>query len=417
MSKEPIRLAVIGAGARGSDAYAPYALEHPHLLQISAVAEPDEYKRARFAARYAVPNEDCFSNWEELLSEHRADAVLIATPDNEHVAPILRAMENKWHILAEKPISTSLNETLELQAAIKNYDCVFMICHVLRHTHFFRLMKDVVSSGALGDIVSIQHAENVGYFHHAHSFVRGNWSREESSSPMILAKCCHDFDILNWLVNSECTRIASFGSLRHFREEHAPANSPSRCSEGCPVEEHCPYSTRHYFDDDGKHAFSAFAQIVKNAGHSEDLETALLRTPYGRCVYRCDNDVVDHQVAIVEYENGCSVSFSMSAFSSRTSRAITLMGTLGELQGNMEENRLTLHDYKSGTSRELPLPAEDGMHGGGDTGLIHDFVQQIMSPDNNKLRSANHQGINAHIMAFAAERARISGNVQTGFLV
>ncbi len=408
-NNKPITLAVIGAGSRGTFAYAPYALDHPDELKITAVAEPNDYRRRHFAERFGIPQENQFTSWEALLEQHRAQGVLVANQDADHYAPILKAMEGGWHILAEKPVTNNLEEARELLERITAYDKVFLICHVLRYTPFFLTLKELLDEGTIGELISIQHNENVGHFHQAHSFVRGNWRSKEDSSPMILAKCCHDMDILNWLMEKECLRLSSFGSLSHFHGENAPEGSTLRCLDGCKAEKECPYSARRYFEEG--HNIPSFARVVKAHGETDNLTDALTRGPYGRCVYHCDNDVVDHQVVNMEYEEGRTVAFTMSAFSDQISRTLKLMGTKGEIRGHMEENKIELIDFRSGVRKTIPLQASDQGHGGGDVGITKEFIRQVRQPNLAAIRKGNRQGLLAHLMAFAAEESRISGTV------
>lgn len=410
-NSKPVTLAVVGAGSRGTFAYAPYALEHPAELKITAVAEPNDYRRRQFAEMYGIPEGNQFSSWEDLLENHRADGVLIANQDADHYAPILQAMEGGWNILAEKPVTNSREEARTLLDRITAYDKVFLICHVLRYTPFFLALKEILRTGTVGEIISIQHNENVGHFHQAHSFVRGHWRRKDESSPMILAKCCHDLDILNWLMEADCLRLSSFGSLSHFREENAPPGAPERCLDGCPAEEECPYSASRYFEEGLN--IPNFARVVRAHGETEDLKDALAKTPYGRCVYRCDNDVVDHQVMNLEYEEGRTVAFTMAAFSNEISRTMKLMGTRGEIRGHMEANKIEITDFRSGSRKEVVIDASGQGHGGGDEGITREFIRQVRHPDREEIRRGNRQGMLAHLMAFAAEEARLSGKVVT----
>ncbi len=415
---KPLTLAVIGAGMRGTFAYANYAREHPDELRVSAVAEPNQYRRNIFAKRYKVSEDAQFSSWQELLDKHRADGLLIATQDSEHYEPILRAMKENWNILCEKPVTNSPEEALELLPKITGYDKVFYICHVLRYTPFFNKIKQLLNEGHIGKIITIQHNENVGYFHYAHSFVRGHWRRSDIASPMILAKSCHDLDILNWLLDEDCKKLSSFGSLSHFRTENMPSGAPKHCLEGCPVEQTCPYSARKYFEKEEK--FSAFTETVLHHAGTDNLTEALQKGPYGRCVYQCDNDVVDHQVLNLEYENNAAVAFTMSAFTQETSRTIKIMGSMGEIRGHMEKHKIELQNFCNGKNTIITPEEPIGGYGyggqghdGGDWGIIREFIHQIRNPDLSAMRRNNRQGIMAHLMAFAAEQSRRSGQVMS----
>lgn len=228
-----ITAALLGAGMRGEMAYASYALSHPDEIQFVAVAEPDRTKRERFRELHSIPEEMCFQGWEELLEKPRlADALLVCTQDSMHYEPSIKALKAGYHLLVEKPMSPNPLECIRMGELARERQRVFSVCHVLRYTPFFSTIKKLLAEGRIGKLVSIQHNENVGFWHQAHSFVRGNWGNSGKSSPMILAKCCHDMDILLWLVGAQCKRLSSFGSLMHFRKEEAPEGAPMRCLDG-----------------------------------------------------------------------------------------------------------------------------------------------------------------------------------------
>ena len=248
---KPILAALIGAGRRGIQTFGGFALRNPYEIQFIAVAEPDAERRVQFAAQHDIPKERQFSSWEELLDRPKlCEALVIATMDQMHFAPTIAALDAGYDILLEKPMSNEPVECLRMAQQAQAEKRLLMICHVLRYTPFFTAIKKIVDSGLLGDIVSVQHNENVGYYHQAHSFTRGNWRNSQLSSPMILAKCCHDMDILTWLIGKRCQKISSFGGLYLFKPENAPVGAPARCTDGCPVERQCPYSAiRIYIDE------------------------------------------------------------------------------------------------------------------------------------------------------------------------
>ena len=400
-------MAVVGAGSRGTNCYAPYALYFPNQLQITAVAEPNEQRRKHFSEMYNVPLENQFESWEELFEQHKANAVLIANDDAGHYGPILKAMEQGWHILAEKPITNNISHLLQLKDKILSYDKLFMVCHVLRYSPFFKKLKEILNSKQIGEIVSIQHNENVGHFHQAHSFVRGNWGNSKTSSPMILAKCCHDMDILNFLIDKECLRVSSFGSLSHFKKENAPEGATEMCLYGCPHLLTCPYSAARYLEQDEKHLIPMYADTVKLHWDSDDLAEALFAGPYGRCVYYCDNDVVDHQVVNLEYENNITVAFTMSGLTDLCNRTLKIMGTKGEIRAHMEMNEIISTDFRTGIETKTTLNSDNDIHGGGDAGTIIQFIKLLMTNQYEVVKESNRQGILGHLMSFAAEKSRL----------
>ncbi|MFB9327964.1 Gfo/Idh/MocA family protein [Paenibacillus aurantiacus] len=405
-----VTVALIGAGLRGIN-YLDYALQHPDELQVVAVAEPVAQRRDSFKSKHRLTDDQCFASWDEFFAAPKlADAVLICTQDQQHFEPTMKALEAGYHVLLEKPMSPDAKECILMGEKASQVDRVFSICHVLRYTHFFATIKHLLDSGAIGKLQSITHNENVGYWHQAHSFVRGNWSKKAESSPMILAKSCHDLDILLWLAGSDCTRVSSFGSLSHFTSKQAPEGAPLRCLDGCPVSDECLYyAPKHYLTEDTNWPTSAISDDLSY----EARYKALQEGPYGRCVYHCDNDVVDHQVVNLEFANSVTVAFTMSAFTRDVSRTIKLMGSNGEIRGAMEKNEIEIIRFGSDSVERISLEDKGGHvgHGGGDMGLIKDFVQ-LVSEDGRRqgLTSAN-QSVQSHLMAFAAEQSRVEGRV------
>lgn len=322
-----VTVALIGAGLRGIN-YSEYAIQHPNELQVVAVAEPNAKRRNKFKARHKLADDMCFTHWDDFFASPKvADAVFICTQDNQHYVPTMKALEAGYHVLLEKPMSPDAKECVLMGEMASKVNRVFSICHVLRYTNFFSTIKELLESGAIGKLMSIQHNENVGYWHQAHSFVRGNWRKKDESSPMILAKSCHDLDILSWLTDSECVRVSSFGSLSHFKSSEAPEGAPLRCTDGCPAADKCLYyAPNQYLTENTDWPTSA----ISDDPSYEARLNALKEGPYGRCVYHCDNDVVDHQVVNLEFANSVTIAFTMSAFTKDVSRTLKLMGTTGK---------------------------------------------------------------------------------------
>ena len=333
---------IVGAGGRGKDAYAPI-LTREKLLRVVGVAEPDAEKRRVFCAAYGIAPKMAFDGWQSLFSQGRlADAVLICTQDRMHLAPTLAAIRCGYHILLEKPISPLAAEIDTLEEALVGYDRVFMTGFVLRYTPFIRKIKALVDAGAVGDVMNMQLNENEGYWHHAHSYVRGQWNNADTSSPLIVAKSCHDFDLMLYLLGKHCIHIASYGTNGYFKATSAPGRVPARCTDGCDFADSCKYNAvRQYTAGEGRYFVHKFGCGTDDASIIEALKT----NPYGRCVYRCDNNVCDHQVAALEFEGGIAAVFTVSAFSQRNTRTIKLMGTEGEIGGCMEDGVVVLRRF------------------------------------------------------------------------
>ena len=410
MNSQPVTVIVIGAGQRGGDAYAPYALENPQDAQIVGVAEPREDRRACFAKAHALPEGNVYSDWRELLARERfADAVIVATQDRDHFAPTMLALEKGYHVLCEKPMSPDPVECLRMADAARQYGRKLSVCHVLRYTPFFSQIKKLIVDGAIGEVMGITLIENVAYWHQAHSYVRGNWRNLSQSSPMIMSKSCHDLDMLLWLVDDACTQVSSYGHLTHFRRENAPEGAPERCLDGCPHRDDCPYyAPRIYVDWKDAWQADTLRRIVSLDTSPAGLMKALQTGPYGRCVYRCDNDVVDHQVVNLDFRRGAVASFTMTAFANDEGRVIKVMGTRGEIIGHAAENRIQYVTYLDQTRHTITVHPSAG-HMGGDSAIMRDFIRLLRSEDGDSGLTSADRSVASHLLALAAEQSRVEG--------
>ena len=400
-----ITAVMIGAGSRGIGAYGFYAARNPEDIRFVGVADPDPVRRGYFAQMHGIGSEAQFPGYEELLSRPKfADACFVCTQDNMHFIPATKAMEKGYHVFLEKPMAVDPVECIRLAATAQRFGIELMIGHVLRYTPFFAKIKQVVASGAIGKLMTIQHNENVSYWHQAHSYVRGNWGNSRRSSPMILAKSCHDLDLLLWFAGSDPVKVASFGSLSYFKSANAPASAPGYCLDGCPVAETCPYFAPKVY----LAAPDWMKLPVSNDMSDASLLRALAKGPYGRCVYRCDNDVVDHQVVAIEFAGGLTAAFTMTAFTHENTRTIKLMGTRGEIRGHMEKGILELYTFGKDEPEVIATENPEYGHGGGDYGIMKAFVGLVASGLNKDVADAG-QSVTAHLLAFAAEQARVTG--------
>ena len=403
-----MKLALLGAGQRGS-IYAQYAFaELGH--QIVAVADIDPGKRDVAARKFSIAPEMVFSDAQSFFAAGKlADALILATMDQDHYGQTMQALELGYDILLEKPISPDPVECLQIQKAAHEHGRKIVVCHVLRYTNFFAAIKQILESGELGRVVTIQHAENVGNFHMAHSFVRGNWRNSALSSPIIMQKSCHDMDILVWLTDSEAKTVSSFGSRTFFRAENAPEGSADRCLD-CPVAETCRFDVRKaYLPFAGEWP----AAVVTEDATREGLLKALETSPYGRCVFRCDNDVCDHQVTIIEFKNGITATFHLSGLTNKMHRTIRIMCEHGEISGDDSDNTLIITHYSpnanyEGAQRTVHVESAAGFHGGGDLGLTVDFLSGLETGGESS-RSSIDRSIESHLMAYAAEYSRVTG--------
>jgi len=398
---------LLGAGSRGRYIYGPYAEKFPNELKFVAVAEPNEERRARFAEIHGIAPDRVYDSWEKAFEYGRmADIMIICTLDRMHYVPAMTAMELGYHVMLEKPMSPSLEECIRLERASLKYRRLLAVTHVLRYSPFWSGIKKCISDGELGTIGTIQLTENVGYLHMIHSYVRGNWRNSEETSPMILAKSCHDLDLISWLMDQPCTGVSSYGSLLHFRAENAPEGSTERCIDGCEVERDCAFSALKMYMQPPYHPW---ARYMTSDLSQEGILTALREGPFGRCVYRCDNNVVDHQVVTLAFENGANASFIMSGLTQSGTRRVQIMGTQGEIIGDMDKGAFTLYRYATGEQVEIRCSVEGDGHGGGDERMVASFLRDVRGFDRNPshgLTSAT-ASLQSHLMAFAAEHSRL----------
>jgi predicted dehydrogenase len=405
----PVALLVVGAGQRGR-AYARHAVRSG-AGRVVAVAEPDPGRRDRFAREFGLPADRVFDSWAELHGRERlADAAIVATQDRDHEEPAVLLAGQGYHLMLEKPMAPMAGPAARIAEAVQRAGILFAVCHVLRYTPYTDVVKGVLDSGRIGRVVSIQHLEPVGWWHHAHSFVRGPWRDTASSSPMLLAKSCHDIDWLLYLAGQPARRVSSFGGLSHFRPAEKPAGAADVCLD-CPVEPDCPYSAKRlYFarlaDDPDGWPLS----VVTPVATEEALVAALRSGPYGRCVYNGDNDVVDHQVVTMELADGATVSFTMTAFTPYEQRKTRIFGTHGYLEG--DGARLRVVDFRTG-AEELVEVAESTSadHSGGDRALVDAFLAAVATGDAGLIRSDAATSLAGHRVVWAAEQARLTGTV------
>ena len=401
---------VVGAGSRGSG-YAGYATAYPHLAEVVGVAEPRDQARMRLVSDHDIAPDNVFRDWEELVGREKlADAAVIATQDAMHTEPAIALAEKGYHLLLEKPMAQTADECRRIVDAVKANGVMLAVGHVLLYTEYTQTLKKLIDEGTIGEVVSIQRLEPVGYWHQGHSFVRGNWRNEAESSFMLLAKSCHDIDWIRYIMGEKCRAISSFGSLKHFRKAEKPteAGGATRCLQ-CDFEPKCPYSAKKLY-------LGAVAQghtdwpvnVITFDTTAEGVTKALQSGPYGRCVYECDNDVVDNQVVNMLFEGGKTASFTMTAFTFSGHRRTGIFGTRGEIYGDGSKieikdfltDEVTVIDTDGGAGSIL------GGHGGGDHGLMQAFIQAVATGDPSRLLSGPDETLESHLMVFAAEEAR-----------
>lgn len=406
-----LKVIVLGAGQRGQ-IYTNVMAKMPEKFRVVGVAEPVQMNRDYIRDKHNIVAENCFTSWKEILDKPKfADVAIIGTQDKMHYAPAMKALELGYDLLLEKPVAPTAKECMEIWQQAQKYGRKIMVCHVLRYTSFYSKVKELLDADVIGKVITMTHTEGVGNLHQSHSFVRGHWGNEEKSAPMLLAKSCHDLDLMQWLMGRNCSSIQSFGGLKYFCRENAPEGAPERCIDGCPHADTCYYNAVKLYYDDKKNGWFRGAATGMVHPTDEDVLNALKNTQYGQCVFKCDNDVVDHQVVNMEFEDGCTVSFTMSAFN-HGGRKSNLMGTKGEMFLDFEADEIKVYHFDT---RQFEIintrtGAVSG-HGGGDDGIVlalYDYLTGVKTAG-----EVSEIGISCrnHLLVFAAEQARAQGSV------
>ncbi|XP_005941234.1 putative oxidoreductase YteT isoform X1 [Haplochromis burtoni] len=415
----PVRAIVVGGGCRG-EIYSQYASIHPERMKVVAVADPRKFARTKLQKQHKIVEENVFEDWQAVVERDKfADAVLICTPDRLHKEPAVAFAKKGYHVLLEKPMATTVEDCTAIVEACIQSGVMLSVGHVLRYDPVIHKIKELIDAGVIGEVIHIQHLEPVGFYHFAHSFVRGNWRNEAESSFALLTKSCHDIDLIHhWAGGRRCVKVSSFGSVTHFNKDNKPAGAADRCLN-CSVEKDCPYSACKIYLDSVKKGHTGWPVSVICPNSLPDIESvteALKTGPYGRCVYECDNDVCSNQVVNMEFEGGVTAAFSMVAFTEEIcKRKTTIYGSKGELSCNGHEihvfNFLTQKSRKH--TADYNITRQFGMsgHGGADYCLIHAFISAVANNDPSLIRSGPVETLQSHLLVFEAERSRLESRV------
>ena len=415
MENKIVTVSIIGLGGRGGEAYGRYLIKQKDKFKITDICDINPVRLHKYGEAFSIDMDHRFDTEEEFFEKKRSDVLFITTLDHLHVRMAKKALELGYDIVLEKPISDDVNELRELSKLAAEKQSKIMVCHVLRYTVTMRKLKEIINSGAIGRLVSIDHTENVVYWHEAHSYVRGNWRNRKVAAPMIMAKCCHDLDLIQDFVGSQCRAVSSMGSLAYFKPEFKPEGSADRCTQ-CKYLETCTYSAKRIYPG-----------MWHNVGEPENIfpfnlitdaypttEKALMEAietgPYGRCVFSCDNDVVDNQTVIMQFENGITATLKMEAFVRDGGRDIRFFGTEGDLELNEGKGTITLRPFNGPEVVWKITDLTDDLegHGGGDHRMI-DELYDIMMGKNPKVATSLDESIESHYMALAAEESRLAG--------
>jgi len=402
-SEIPIKVAVIGVGTRGTH-LAQQLTECEVPAQIVAVAEPNVERREAFARAYTLPERACFPSWQALCENTiPCDAVIIATLDNQHTEPALAALSRGWHILLEKPMADTFEGCLAIDRAQREAGMVVAVCHSLRYMPGFRRVKAIVQTGVLGEVIHIEHMEAIGHLRFTHNYVRGKWAREANNTFLLLHKCCHDLDFIQWLIPEHCERVTSFGSLSYFIPSHAPAGSGTRCINDCAIQSDCPYSAvRLYVESD----LAAWPARDICTTHTREAHlAAITHGPFGACVWRAGNDVVDHQAVTMEFANGATATCTLSGYSATNGRRTRVQGTHGELLYDEASGEITVGLFAKSQSEILKIPHPTTYHPE-DKEIVGNWLAAIRHTQDKSEIVNPQQALKSHTIVFAAERSR-----------
>lgn len=411
---KPITVAIAGCGSRGLDTYAACQARFPEKMKVVAAADSRPEKLAQMKEMCGLDDAQCYASAEEMLAAGKlADVMFVCTQDRQHYGHAMAALDLGYHLLLEKPFSVTIEDCKAIERKATELNRRVIVCHVLRYTVFYQKIRELIKAGKVGEVVSIQASEQVGYWHQAHSFVRGNWGVEEKSAPMLLAKCCHDMDVLLWLTGKHCKRVSSFGSLKHFKPEYAPEGAAARCTDGCPAADTCPYNAERFYMGKIREGNTGWPVNILTTQHDEaGVMKALREGPYGRCVYSCGADVVDHQVVNLLLEDDVTVTFSMCGFSKYNQRFIRVMGTHGEIVGVPEENIIRVMPFVGEEERidVRTLTNDFSGHMGGDARMLEEYFDLLMGvSEGSESLTSVQSSLESHLVALAGELSRKRG--------
>jgi len=418
MDERLVTAIVIGCGSRGEN-YSNFALDFKHRLKIVAVAEPLAHRRKKLGQWHQIPEENLFSDWSEFEKKPKmADIAFVCTQDKDHCAPAVMLAGLGYHILLEKPMAVTEEDCRKITKACEDNKVMLAVCHVMRYFPPCIKIKEIIDSGEIGDVMTINHTENVGYWHFAHSFVRGNWRNEAESTFSLMAKCCHDMDLIcYWLGGRKATAVQSVGSVQHFKKENKPVGASDRCLD-CKLSETCPYSaTKIYLKEPIVKQWprSVVCDIEEDPiKYPAALKETLKTSRYGACVYECDNDVCDSQMVNIMFEGGTIANLTMTAFTKAVcARYTRITGSLGEITWEGSENGpISVHSFRTDKTKLVdpdmvaPQCGTRG-HGGADFFLVDSIIKAVLSSDPGLIRSGPQESLASHLLVFKAEQSRL----------
>ena len=402
---QKVTFSIVGFGGRANAYLTALEENYQDRFELIAVAEPDKRKQQRIKQKYGLKDENIFDTDVEFCKQERlSDVVMITTQDRLHYQEVIQLLDKGYDIILEKPIAATLQEVLSLKEISKKYpNQLVAVCHVLRYSPLFMKVKEIIDSGVLGKIITIQHNENIGYYHFVHSYVRGPWRNDQESAPLILAKSCHDLDILLYLTGKHALKIASFGSLSEFNHKNYDEKRMAPTCIDCKMEKECPFSAIKIYSS------NKIKSVVFDMSSIDKIRENLGNSNYGRCVYQCDNNVVDHQSTIIEFEDGITATFNISAFTRKINRSFKIMCQYGEIRARERPYLIEVYNFKTETEEKFEIVQPHGGHGGSDRSFIAHFMNAYLG--NETFKSTLDDSIEAHVIAFLAEESRINHGI------
>lgn len=430
MENRPITAIIVGAGHR-SFVYSELAKTNPEMLKIVGVADPNPIRRRKAMDYFGFKEDMCFENAEELAKKGKlADTVINGTMDEQHLETAVPLLDAGYDMLLEKPFAPNEEEMRQIVNCAKKNNSKVMICHVLRYTPFYYAIKERIANGEIGDIINIQTTEHVSYHHLSTSYIRGKWANSDKChTSMLLAKCCHDLDIIMWMMSeTKPKQISSFGGKFQFKPENAPKEAGTICMKDCPLVDTCVYSTKRlYIDHPDRWAFYVWDALEGKKNVTIEDKIALMKSdsPYARCIYKCDNNVVDHQSVLINFESGATGTHNMVGGSAEPRREIHIIGTKGEIFGNFEESKFTvlkIDPSPDAHNEECDVEEVDlrvtgdmvgayGGHGGGDERLAADFVKFIRGEKPSLACTSIFDSVAGHLSVYLADKSRENGGM------
>ena len=396
------RIVIIGAGVRGRYTYGDFFKRNKDLYEVVAIVENKIGRREKFKEIFNLPDEKVFKDINSFFKEEKiADAVIISSIDNTHYEASIRALEKGYDVLVEGPVANSLDKLIHLQNICeRNTEKIFMAAMTYRYSNFFNKLKEIIDSQELGQLININYNSYIGYEKFSHYYVRGNWRLDSDTSPIILTNSCYDLDMLEYLTNSTCEKISSFGNLNYFKRENFNQEMSELCIS-CGVDKECPYFVQGIYLNN-----KDLSKGVHINPTEENLNEILKSCQYGQCVYSCDNNVSDNMICILKFKNNITASLNISAFTKEENKDLRLMFSQGEIYANFQKCSIVIKRFIDNEDKIIEVSKENL-----DEKLIKDFLDRIKNKDNKNMISDVYSTINSHITAFAGEFASVSESV------